>query len=191
MKDSGPAVLDDLGLVDPGAGLDHRDGVVEVSGLVNELDRQGLVGDEDAAVGQLQDLVLGEHLPAALLDDADEPLIGRLEQAVVDVGKLLVGRRPEGTGPVLLLSLGQEHRLDSQLVFEQVLEDEMGHDDADGPGDGRRLGNDLVAGDGGVVAAGGGHSLHEGHGRLALLVAIVHESRDRCGRWPRSCRRAS
>ena len=50
----------------------------------------------------------------------------------------------------------------------------MSHQDANRAGDGRRLGDDLVARHRGIIPTRGGDSLHERYGGPAPLLAVVH-----------------
>src|SRR5690606_20292053 len=113
-----------------------------------ELVRLRLPSGEDAAVRVRADLVLGEpaatgHVTDELIVDVDQQ---RLQQRAIRVGHLA-----EGAADVLAPAGGDGVHLDAGPAHHALEVGEL-EDDADGTGEGARVGGDLIGGRGDVVA---------------------------------------
>src|SRR5690606_32437340 len=83
--------------------------------------------------------------------------------------------REEGIEGGFVAAGGMDAPLDAELG-ERLDEAEAGEDDADGANDGRRIGDDLVAGGGDEIAARGGCVLDEDEDGLASLVGQIADA---------------
>ena len=164
-------VHDDFRFLEPRRLSRGGDDLVHVADRVDEAERLGLLGRVDAPVREGAHALLGNL--AVLHDEPDEAGVHLVDHRLED-GALLGGELAEGRARVLLVG-GLDGEGGDPDLLHQPLRVEGEHDDPDRARDRGGEGDDGVAGEGGVVAAGGAHVHHDRHHRDLLARLEGHD----------------
>src|SRR5712692_7916429 len=181
----GPVVHDDPGLLEARGLLGRVHRVVEVADPVHQVQRLGLLGRVDPAVGQGTNAVLGN--PPRLDDQLHEAAVHVVDHPLKD-GSLVRRERAEEGARVFHVSRLDRQRSDADFFHEPLRVDSQ-HDDADAAGDGGGVDEDRVGGQRDVVPARGA-DIHDrrDHGDLAPRLEVVDLPVEDVGRGDRPAR---
>ncbi len=170
---------------DAGDIFGEADGGIEVAELVDHSELERLRAGEDAAIGvvlPIGDQFLGvfgvavAFFLAATFDDAGELFVGGVDEILQDFFLFIAGglRRVEGRKHIFVGAALKGDRLHSDFVHQPVKIDGL-HNDADGTGDGKFVGDDEPTRRGDVIAAGRRHAAHRGDDGFAGVGLELHD----------------